>query len=94
LEQGKNKEDSAHFVVVGIGSGPDPPPTPPHQLKAVMTTLIKKKMEFASYIGKFGVVQLQSHMLESASLNMGKCANISPYMRRPLVIYDFATAPF
>jgi hypothetical protein len=22
-----------------------------------------------------------------------KCANISPYMRRPLVIYDFATAP-
>ncbi len=25
---------------------------------------------------------------------MRKCANISPYMRRPLVIYDFATAPF
>jgi hypothetical protein len=25
---------------------------------------------------------------------MGKCANISPFMRRPLVIYDFATAPF
>ncbi len=24
---------------------------------------------------------------------MGKCANISPYMRRPLVINDFATAP-
>jgi hypothetical protein len=24
---------------------------------------------------------------------MRKCANISPYMRRPLVIYDFATAP-
>jgi hypothetical protein len=23
-----------------------------------------------------------------------KCANISPYMRRPLVKYDFATAPF
>ena len=23
-----------------------------------------------------------------------KCANISSYMRRPLVIYDFATAPF
>ncbi len=22
---------------------------------------------------------------------MRKCANISPYMRRPLVIYDFAT---
>jgi hypothetical protein len=24
---------------------------------------------------------------------MRKCANISPYMRRPLVLYDFATAP-
>jgi hypothetical protein len=24
---------------------------------------------------------------------MRKCANISPYMGRPLVIYDFATAP-
>ncbi len=24
---------------------------------------------------------------------MRKCANISPYMRRPLVIFDFATAP-
>ncbi len=27
-------------------------------------------------------------------LYMRKCANISPYMRRQLVIYDFATAPF
>jgi hypothetical protein len=27
-------------------------------------------------------------------LHMRKCANISPYMRRSLVIYDFATAPF
>jgi hypothetical protein len=25
---------------------------------------------------------------------MRKCENISPYMRRPLVIYDFATTPF
>ncbi len=25
---------------------------------------------------------------------MRKCANISPYMRRPFVIYGFATAPF
>jgi hypothetical protein len=24
----------------------------------------------------------------------GKCTNISLYMRRPLVIYDFAAAPF
>jgi hypothetical protein len=27
-------------------------------------------------------------------LYMRKCANISPYMRRSLVIYDLATAPF
>ncbi len=27
-------------------------------------------------------------------LYMRKSANISPYMRRPLVIYDFATDPF
>ncbi len=26
--------------------------------------------------------------------DMRKCANISPSMRRPLCIYDFATAPF
>jgi len=25
---------------------------------------------------------------------MRKCANIIPYMRRPLVIYDFAPDPF
>jgi hypothetical protein len=25
---------------------------------------------------------------------MRKCANISLYLRRPFVIYDFATAPF
>jgi hypothetical protein len=25
---------------------------------------------------------------------MKKCTNISPFMRSPLVIYDFATAPF
>jgi hypothetical protein len=27
-------------------------------------------------------------------LYMRKCANISPYRRRPLVIYDFAIDPF
>jgi hypothetical protein len=25
---------------------------------------------------------------------MRKCTNSSPYMRRPLVIYDYSTAPF
>ncbi len=47
--------------------------------------LIKKKIKFSSYIRKIRVEQLQY---------MRKCANISPYVRRPLVIYDFATAPF
>ncbi len=58
-----------------------------------ITTLIKKKIKFSSYIGKFRVEQLQSHIWGRASWYIRKCANISPYMRRPLVIYDFATAP-
>jgi hypothetical protein len=53
-----------------------------------VTTLIKKKIKFSSYVRKFTVEQLQSHIC------MRKCGNISPYMGRPLVIYDFATAPF
>jgi hypothetical protein len=32
--------------------------------------------------------------MRKAFLIYEKCANIPPYMRRPLVIYDFATAPF
>jgi hypothetical protein len=42
-------------------------------------TLIKKKIKIFP-INK----EIQS----------GAVANISPYLRRPLVIYDFATAPF
>ncbi len=34
----------------------------------------------------------KSYMLKGF-LNMRKCANISPYMRRPLVIYEFAPDP-
>jgi hypothetical protein len=59
------------------------------------TTPIKKKIKFSSYIRKFRVEQLQSHIWGRAGfLYMRKCENISPYMKRPLVIYDFATAPF
>jgi hypothetical protein len=54
----------------------------------------KKKIKFFSYVRKFRVEQSQSHMWGRVSLYMRKCANISPYMRRPLVIYDFATAPY
>ncbi len=55
--------------------------------------LIKNKIKFSLYIGKFRVEQLQSHIWGRASQNIRKCENMSPYMRRPLVIYDFATAP-
>ncbi len=36
------------------------------------------------------------HIIYIAYKYMKKCANISPYMRRPLVtrMYDFATASF
>ncbi len=51
----------------------------------------KKKIKFSSYIRKFRVEQLQSHIWGKASQYMRKCANISPYMRRLLVIYDFTT---
>ncbi len=53
----------------------------------------KKKIKCSSYIRKFWVEQLQSHIWGRASPFMRKRANISPCMRRPLVIYDFATAP-
>ncbi len=46
------------------------------------------------YISKFREEQLQSHIWGRASQYMRKWGNISPYVRRPLVIYDFATAPF
>jgi hypothetical protein len=36
----------------------------------------------------------KSYMRKGFLIYMRKCENISPYMRRPLVIYDFATAPF
>ncbi len=57
-------------------------------------TLIKKIIKFSSYIRKFRVEQLHSDEWGRASQYMRERANISPYMRRPLVIYDFATAPF
>ncbi len=68
-------------------------------IKSVITlcyTLIKRKIKFSSYIRKFRVKQLQSHIEEGfLIMYMRKCANISLYMRRPLVTYDFfATAPF
>jgi hypothetical protein len=54
--------------------------------------LIKKKNKFSSYIGKFWVEQLQSHIWLTASSYMTKYLRISSYIRKPFLIYDFATA--
>jgi hypothetical protein len=56
-------------------------------------TLIKKKIKFSSYIRKFRVEQLQSHIWLTASSYMGKYLRISSYIRKPFLIYDFAPAP-
>jgi hypothetical protein len=37
--------------------------------------------------------RVQSHMDELPYIYMRKCANFSPFMRTPLVIYDFAPDP-
>jgi hypothetical protein len=57
------------------------------------TTLIKKKIKFSSYIGKFRVEQLQSHIWLTASLYIGKYFLISSYNRKTFLIYDLPTAP-
>ncbi len=63
---------------------------------AVAVTLIKKKSKFSSLKGKFREIrmeQLQSHIWLTASSYMGKYLRISLYIRKPLLIYNFATAP-
>jgi hypothetical protein len=56
-------------------------------------SLIKKKIKVSSYIRKFRIVQLQSHIGRTASSYTGKYLRISSYIRKPFLIYDFATAP-
>jgi hypothetical protein len=56
-------------------------------------TLIKKIIKFSSYIRKFRVEQLQSHIWLTASSYIGKYLPISSYIRKHFLIYDFATAP-
>jgi hypothetical protein len=57
-------------------------------------TLIKIKSNFPHILYK----EVQNGAVVKSYMRMGflmrKCANIQPYIRRPLVIYDFATAPF
>jgi hypothetical protein len=59
-------------------------------------TRIKKKI-FLIYKDIQSGAVAKSYIYEEGLPNihcMRKCANISPYMRKPLVIYDFATAPY
>ncbi len=61
--------------------------------RPALSTLMKKKIKFSSYIRKFRMEQLQSHIWLTASSYMVKYLRISSYIRKPFLIYDFATAP-
>jgi hypothetical protein len=58
-------------------------------------TLIKKKVKFSSYIRKFRVEQLESHSyMTNGLLIWGNiCAFPHICIRKPFLIYAFATAP-
>ncbi len=58
------------------------------------TALKKKKIKFSSYRRKFRMKHLQSHIWITASSYMVKYLHISPYIRKPFLTYDLATAPF
>jgi hypothetical protein len=57
-------------------------------------TLIKNKIKFSSYMRKFRMESLQSHILLTSSSYMLKYLRISSYIRNPFIICDFATALF
>ncbi len=54
--------------------------------------LIKKKIKFSSYIRKFRWDRLQSHIWPTASSYIVEYFRISSYIRKPFLIYAFATA--
>ncbi len=54
---------------------------------------VKKKIKFSSYIRKFRMEQLPSHIWITASSYMGKYLRKSSYNRKPFLIYDFTTSP-
>jgi hypothetical protein len=60
---------------------------------ASASTLIKKKMKFSSYIRKFRC-KVIPYMRKGFLIYEKMRKYLTMYMRRPLVIYDFATAPF
>jgi hypothetical protein len=53
----------------------------------------KKKRKLSSYIRKFRMKQLQSHIWLTASSYMGKYLRTSSYLKKPFLIYDFVTGP-
>ncbi len=55
-------------------------------------TLIKKKTKFSSFIRKSRKKRVQSHLWQTASSYMTKYWRTSSYIRKPFLIYDFATA--
>jgi hypothetical protein len=54
-------------------------PSPHHPLSKLIAVLIKKKIKFSSYIRKFRVEQLQSHIYEGL-LNRQGNAQIIPHI--------------
>jgi hypothetical protein len=56
-------------------------------------TLIKKNQIFLMYKEIQMGSGAKSYMRKGFLICIRKCANFSPYMRRPLVIYDFAPDP-
>ncbi len=57
------------------------------------STLIKKKIKFSSYTRKFRWEQFQSNIWLTASSFMEIFVHFLIYIRKPFLIYDFATAP-
>ncbi len=53
----------------------------------------KKITKFSSYIRKSRRERLKSHIWLTASWYMTEYLRISSYIRKPFLIYDFATAP-
>ncbi len=58
-----------------------------------VSTLIENKTKFSPNIRKLRRDRVQSHIWLTASLYMTKYLCISPYFRKPFLIYDFAPDP-
>jgi hypothetical protein len=58
-------------------------------------TLMKKKIKFSSHIRKFRMEQVAKSFMTNGLLiqYMVKYLRISSYIRKPFLIYDFASAP-